>query len=314
MIQKITKFFKTIFFENKDFSISNLKNDEKTLSPKYFKNYIDPTKTKEEKIKLEKRRRSQGYLALDYLLNLTTYFDFYSFDAFQIVTLGKEYSAFLKTEYLSSDFLLYSFFSTNSSLLEILKDFSIFPEDPKKELKEKEISIPNFFNFLSLKEKEIEPVSEISFSRETFDIFEKSIENALNRFKTPVVSTEILFITMMEQENSKVQNLIQSFLNSETDWYLLRYKLIKRLHRFEAFIRTEIPINQHYFAYLLKIQLSDLEFEQLVETNQLLPAISIFRNEIISETININIHEIIEKEIMFSLKNFLTDENPRTYY
>jgi len=38
-----------------------------------------------EKIVIEKRKRYQTYMALDYILSAVTYFDFFSYDTFQIV-------------------------------------------------------------------------------------------------------------------------------------------------------------------------------------------------------------------------------------
>jgi hypothetical protein len=75
-----------------------------------------------------------------------------------------------------------------------------------------------FFNF------------EVRNSYELNLLFEKSAENSLTRFKTPVITPEILFITMMEEKHTKVGKIIQKFLKTDTNWYLLRYKLIKMIH------------------------------------------------------------------------------------
>ena len=61
--------------------------------------------------------------------------------------------------------------------------------------------------------------------------------------------------------------IIKKILGNDTDWYLLRYQLIKHLHSQESNIRSEVSKNQQYFAYLLKIELTDLEFEKLLQKN-----------------------------------------------
>jgi hypothetical protein len=59
--------------------------------------------------------------------------------------------------------------------------------------------------------------------------------------------------------------------------------------------------NQHYFAYLLKTQLSDNEFEKLLERENLFLGVSTFRNLLISDVLKLNLFDELEKEIKFSL-------------
>ena len=67
-------------FYSQSFLSPFLSKKVETLTPVIFSDHIDSSKTLEEKIKLEKRRRHQAYTALDYHLSLTTYFDFFSFE------------------------------------------------------------------------------------------------------------------------------------------------------------------------------------------------------------------------------------------
>ena len=149
----------------------------------------------------------------------------------------------------------------------------------------------------------------VKYSHEVNKIFEKAAENALVRFKTPVISPEILFITIIEEKNTKAAKIIKKFLKDDVDWYLLRYKLIKRIHNQESNIRSEVIKNQHYFAYLMKIQLTDFEFNKLIENEALAKGVSLFRNTLISTILKIDIFEEIKAEIRVSMK--LT--NKRSY-
>ena len=142
----------------------------------------------------------------------------------------------------------------------------------------------------------------VKYSHEVNKIFEKAAENALSRFKTPVISPEILFITMIEDKNSKASRIIKKFLKTDIEWYLLRYKLIKRIHNQESNIRSEVIKNQHYFAYLMKIQLTDFEFNKLIENEALAKGVSLFRNTLISKILKIDIYEEISEEIYTSMK------------
>jgi hypothetical protein len=95
--------------------------------------------------------------------------------------------------------------------------------------------------------------------------------------------------------------MIKAILPTEIDWYVLRYKLIKIIHKNEVCIR-ELRTNQHYFAYLLKKSLSENEFETLVDTEQLSEGVSFFRNRLISQILSFNLFDHIEKEIYTSIR------------
>ena len=111
----------------------------------------------------------------------------------------------------------------------------------------------------------------------------------MTRFKTPVINSDILFITLMEEKTSKAGKLIRKLINNDTNWYLLRYRLIKRLHNQEVLIRSEITKNQHYFAYLMKTRFSEFDFNKLIKSELLLTAVSFFRNSLIKGILKQNI-------------------------
>ena len=272
-------------------------------------------KTISEKILIEKRRRHQTYMALDYFLSAVTYFDFFSSDAFKIVKNAK-YLAQICEKSVTTELLLLPFFSYPSHVSSILGDFGIteeavenivaslqkkkkenFFQKQKNSVKQSLQNIKGFFirETLALDQG-------IKYSHEVNKIFEKAAENALIRFKTPVISPEILFITLIEEKNSKAAKIIRKFLKDDVEWYLLRYKVIKRIHNQESNIRSEVIKNQHYFAYLMKIQLTDFEFNKLIENEALAKGVSLFRNTLISKILKIDIFEEISEEIQTSMK------------
>jgi hypothetical protein len=69
---------------------------------------LESQRTTSEKIIIEKRRRNQAYMALDYLLSAITYFDFFSSDAFKIVKNAK-YLAQICNKNVTSELLLLLF-------------------------------------------------------------------------------------------------------------------------------------------------------------------------------------------------------------
>ena len=276
--------------------------------------YRDLSKTPEELIELEKRRRHQIYMLLDYVLSVVTYFDFFSHDTFTIVKRAKYWAAAGKRPFVSGEFLLLPFLDSEFEFSDILKEYGL-KEDNILGLIKKANNIPkpslwqetNFY-FYNLFEQKFDVflnpliTKNIKYAYDTRVIFEKAAENALTRFKTPVITPEILFITMMEEENTKVSKIIKKFFPEKTNWYLLRYKLIKRIHFQEVNIRAEIPKSEQYFAYLLKINLSELEFNCLIETNLLHLAVSTFRNKLITKLLHVNLFDLLEKEIDQSIQ------------
>lgn len=286
-------------------------------------NYSDSTLTTEQKIELEKRRRYQAYMTLDYFLSFVTYFDFFSEDSFLIAQKAKEISQVFEKSVVTSDLLLLPFFQLNTEMAEILKNYGIHekkvgklisisqnnsseksPEGIKYNIKN--VFLSSKIPFLAKKLVVLNPTK---YSYEIHQLFEKAAENALLRFKTPVISSEILLITMLEAKKSKVGKLLKKCLKTESNWYTFRYALLKRLHSQELAIRTDIPKNYQYFAYLLKTQLSEAEFETVLEKESLLASVLLFRNFLIEDILQWDFYETLQADIRLSIKS----RSNRTY-
>jgi len=311
-------------FNLKKFLPKWLQKEEEIKDNFIIKDILDPTKTREEKIKIEKRKRNQIYTTLNYLLALNTYFDFFSSDTFKIAKYAKYLAQISKRNIVTSDFLILAFFYTDSEICKILKKHKIEKNVIQNIIKSsynQEIEMPEKIsifqkiyqkinNFFNSPFEEILPDPTLRYSLEVNKIFQKASENAMKRFKTPVISTEILLITLLEDKNTKGSKIINQFLKTETDWLLFRYDLIKRLFKHESTLKRGIPKNQHFFAYLLKIRLSDNEFERLIEDDYFQIGVSLFRNQLVKCALETNIYDLIEKDIAMSMKaNFY----PRTY-
>ena len=142
-------------------------------------------------IKSERRRRNQSYQSLDYMLSRITYFDFFSADAFNIAKYSKYFGQLFAKKIITSEFLLFPFFYCDSNLYELLDECEIKDKfldllndrlNTQKLSKEVLKELPN-----SLKNENLPYATEVNL------IFEKAAENALARFKTPVITSEILF-------------------------------------------------------------------------------------------------------------------------
>lgn len=301
------------------FSSSKNKNENTSNFIQKLKySYINANKTKDEKILEEKRRRHQIYILLDYILSNSTYFDFFTSDAFQILIFTKYLGAICLSaeKFIGSEFLLFTFLNLDLPIQKILQEYNLNQKEiglfisSLNKLSPKSFMEKKDFYFRKIwKDYPIQNLKPLKYSHETNLIFEKSAENALSRFKTPVITPEILFITLMEEKNNKSAKLIQKLLKTQTNWYLLRYKLIKKIHSQESEIRNKVKKNEHYFAYLLKINLTESEFTSLIEQNSLATGSSFFRNQIISQILSLDLLDMLYKEINQSLI-----KNPKRIY
>ena len=247
---------------------------------------------KQDKINREIRKRHYTYTLLDYILSNSTYFDFFSLDTFQVLIHTKYVGSIcLSTEkVIGSEFFLFSFLTLDLPIKKFLEDHNISSKEmgllisSVNQLNSKALIDKKDFYFRKIfKDFQLSKIKPLKYAHEVNLLLEKTAENALLRFKTPVITPEIFLITLMEEKNNKSGKLLKKLLKTESNWYLLRYKLIKRIHLQESEIKSKVRKNEHYFTYLLKICLSELEFNTLIDQNSLATASSFFRNQVVYE-------------------------------
>lgn len=283
--------------------------------------YRKSNQTEEQLIINEKRRRHQAYMKMDYFLTGSTYFDFFSSDTFKIVKYSKYFAEVSAKENVNSDCLLLPIVNSQLEIAEILKEHNfskrtvsrllsqVTPKRKTTPEMERNYArynlvkkLPFSFGFNRSLLKKLLSKKKISYSTEMYNFFENVAENSLTRFKTPVITPEILFISMMEARTKNMGRVIRKILQTDANWYLLRYKLIKRIHAQEVSIRTEVELNQQYFAYLLKINLSEIQFDRLIESGLLSLGVEVFRSNIITEVLALNLFDTLEVDIRRSIK------------
>ena len=224
-----------------------------------------------EKIKNEKKRRHQIYSALEYLGSHKNKFDFFSYDLIKILKTAKNLTKRFGQKKVTTELLFLAFFNSNSELLKIFPKFNISVNKLEKliyyayQVEGKQNNLTSIFNVFQNISKDSKFENNLSdFNYEVITVFEKSIENAF-RFKTPVINPEILLLTLLEDNNLSSTAVLRNFLKSDLEWNLFRYEILKKLHNQETKIQGTLEKSLRYFAYLLKTELDDSQFEKLLE-------------------------------------------------
>jgi len=264
-----------------------------------------------DKIKLEKRKRNQVYSSINYLKSHSNKFDFFSSDSVKILRSANQLSKKFNQENIGSEFLLLAFFQSQIQLLKIFEKFDISSELIENYIStayKKAEDLGQNSSFFSKLKKENILNSKIEYNFEVKNIIETCIENSY-RFKTPVITSEILFLTLLENEKSSSGILLKKILKNDIQWNLLRYEILKKIHYQETTLQGSISKNFRYFAYLLKLELSDNKFEKLLSKNEFSFAIEAYRDLITSKILEVNIFQVLENEIKFSIRS----NNFRTY-
>lgn len=249
----------------------------------------------------------QKKVSLSFLFLSCLNFDFASGKFLQKFGFHDKFVANFSTQFKPKGFLL--------NLLSNLAFFNSFnywqktktePFKLKKIIEFSKIISNDFFkkfkNLVNIFEKEENFFDQtISHDFEVNQIYEKIAINALERFKTPIITPEIFLITLIENKNFKLTKILRKIVPDDTKWYLLRYKFLKQLYNQEINVRTQVPRSQHFFAYLLKTQILDSHFELLIEKKLLAKAVYLFRNVLISELLQNDFVENFEDETYLSI-------------
>jgi ATP-dependent Clp protease ATP-binding subunit ClpA len=216
-----------------------------------------------QKIKIEKRKRHQVYTTFDYVRSQSKKFDFFSYDSINIIQTANSLIQNFRQKKVTPEILLLSFFKEDLELTKILKKFNITFELLEEYLfhgyKITNSSDQKVNIFSSLKrsltflfEKQIDWKETIDTNYELKNLIEKSIENSY-RFKTPAITPELLFLTLLEENTLAANILLKKFLKTDLNWTLLRYEILKKLHNQETFKSFfKIPFTPNLFNRFIK--------------------------------------------------------------
>ncbi len=256
-----------------------------------------------KKYKQEKRRRFHTYVKLDYIVNMSNLIDFLSSDLLILIQVTTFFQEFFKKEIDNSlNSLIFSFLTFQNSATDLILK--------KTDLKIKH-SIKYFFNTISedkinLYLKDLKHLKNLNFRNSSKDLNKLLVFSAdftFNSLKTPVISTKIFFLYILDylyflnSSTKKIENS-ENYLKFLTQ----RFCFLKEIYKEELYLRNKIPTSQIYFAYLLKIHLSDFEYNRLIELNLLNLAVENFRNILISKITKINIFETLTNDVTKTLK------------
>lgn len=252
-----------------------------------------------KKMLVEKRKRNQLYLSLNYLLNLGTFFDFFSLDAFNVLKKATTIAKQFNTKLVTIEHLFYAFFEKNSDLFQLFKKCGLMDEKFGFNLLPKTKS---FSYFIQQAKEHTKSTKKIIFSEELNALLKNALINAQKQFKTPIVTSEILFLTLLECQQKNNDILATAFAQKKSEWYLVRYYLLKQIHYMENIFRSKIIKNHRFFISLLKTQLSKDQLNRLIGDKFLTRGLLFFRNELLLKARENSLNFEIEKEIYISIR------------
>lgn len=289
---------------------------------------LESFKKKEPKF-FEKRKRFQSYMYMQSLFSQITFFDFFTKDALEILILAKKIALILEEKVITEDILILAFYFSDGEFSSFLKNEDITPETI---LETYFVKTPNNIeiqkSFLMILEDQIKnskssftkiffsshPVKQsIPFSSKLLFFLNKTVQIALEKYKTPVISSDVLLLSLLDSSSG---NKLKKLLNSREEWYKLRFKILKNLYREEDIIKNQLDLTQQQFAYLAKTYFSQKIFGNAIETQKINETIEVFRYKIISNLMSNqeeDLPKLIEKETYLSIQIANKNSKKRTF-
>lgn len=269
----------TLYYKNE-----KLKNFLKKINFKYPKvNKLNPilkTILNNNNIIFEKKKRYYTYNKLNYLLENYTYFDFFTNEIFNILKYTKYLIYLLKKSNINLNILNIIFFILNKK-----QNLTIFTNQSNK--------IKNLKNSSKFINKILLKILTISYSKSLNNFFEIITNQSLLDYKTPVITLENILINLL--------NFYPFIKNNQIYLYLIRYKLLKRLHKQENILHNYIKKNNHFFLYLIKK--TSIHLLKDISINNLNNLITVYRNNLIFFSLKSNLNKLLQNEYYFYLLN-----------
>lgn len=265
----------------------------------------------------EIRRRLYFYTNLELLASRMTIFDVMNTETFQILLHSKRIAKHYNFEEVTEEILLLAIFSGKKLIHHSLKKANVNKKEIYGEFLIKHpIYEPNIFqkigNFIVEKiflEKKPLLDKKFNFSIECLDLFFKASENTFERFKTFVITPEILLLTLLEAKHP----LLMKGLKNKKKWYLLRYILLKRIYLEEMLIQQKLKTNQFLYIYLLKSRIPQRTYHFSIIGKRRKLLYSAFRCLLFSDVLKWDRLKFLEEQTRRSIRinSILRYSNPK---
>lgn len=264
----------------------------------------------------EKRKRTQIYKALDLYLSLETKIDFFTIDTINILLKAKIIPFLLDKKELTSDMIIYGFFTKNSRrFLKWFKSVNFSKTSVKKYLGKKwgkpltkkefiYYKILCYFNYFNYKlekfffksinpstyfNKSIEDLNTINYSLELRKILNNIVKKARFKYRTPVISSNMLFLELLEETESYSRKLFKKLIPNVKSFLTLRYKILTEIYKTNVYIHTMIPKNRLFYIFYGQISLPEQVFQTMVSRPMRLQAYALkLRNALIKKALSYN--------------------------
>lgn len=129
-----------------------------------------------------------------------------------------------------------------------------------------------------------------------------ALENAQKRFNMPVVTTDILFLTFMEEKRTYIGRFIQGAVWDEDKWTLLHFQVLKRIYSHGLALRKFMNLPNLYFAYLLKSRVGEKKYEKEMLKKTFVRYLPTFRSTLLVKARSLNLKKNIGSNILKVLK------------
>lgn len=302
MIYKLQK-FKKILNEQ----------DNVDLSLKLKDNLITVLLKAENPYLKEKRKRDQVYEALDLYLALETKVDFFTSDTINILSRSKIIPFILENKNLTSDMIVYAFFSKNfHRFSKYFKEVNFTKVKVKKYLGKKwskpligqnllKFKVFAYFRYLLYKfenfffsninplnyfNKSNQTINTIKYSDELKEVLKKTIFKARFIYRTPIISSNILFLTLIEHKLSHSRELFIKLIPNIKSLVLLRYRVLSELYKTNVYITTMVTKSRLFYIFYGQMALDEQIFQNLIARPMRIQAYALrLRNNMIKKAL-----------------------------
>jgi hypothetical protein len=254
----------------------------------------------------EVRRRLHFYTNLELLASRITIFDVMNQETFKILLHAKRIAKYYNFEEVTEEILILAFLSGKKPIHKLFKKAKVNKEAiyqefltkyplPKRNIFQK---IGEFISERIFFEKKVSLDKKFNFSTGCLDVCFKASENTFERFKTFVITPEILLITLLETKNP----LFMKGLEDKKKWYILRYILLRRINTEELLIQTKVKTNQFLYIYLLKSRLPQRTYQFYLGGKRRKILYLAFRSLLFSHVLNWDRLKFLESQTRRSIR------------